>query len=614
MIQGVMVFIKFFKEFSIKAKLIVAFVSLIFLSIFIFGVVNYFSIRTVLLQDIREKQFLNFLQTAQADIGKTFAKGIETATLVGTNPTVIEWLASNEKDDKLKKINLGLIDQIQKEFDYFTVSTVSAVSHHYFKENFKLLDTVSSDDPDDSWFFNVLKADRRIVINYDYNKELDQTLVFIDSLIGDVKNPLGVVGLGIKPKNMMEKFKKGLITKSSIIWMVNDKNKILFSTNQETITQQLDELIPTELVSELQNLNKEKVFSNIDYQQAIYDMAVSPIEGTPYKMVSIAPVAELISILNPIKRNIFLLGSIFIILGIVSGVFISQQIVSPMTQLEVLAKSYATGDLRKDVANSLVNQNNELGKLAKAFWQMKKKIREIIQQASVSSKHIQQKSKELKTQAKTLANSASHQAASTEELSATIEQSMASIQQNNEAIFLLDKVFKRSIHSLRSGKDILHQVDSSMHHVSEKIQNIEKISKQTNLLALNASIEAARAGTSGKGFAVVAAEVQNLAEMTRQSSVGITELSNEAIEVSNKANEIFAKVIEDVESSFEMLTSMTSSAKEQELSMKQIIEIVSSSEMTAQDNAKVAELINEFIKNFGDEIADLATTVNQFTL
>jgi len=69
---------------------------------------------------------------------------------------------------------------------------------------------------------------------------------------------------------------------------------------------------------------------------------------------------------------------------------------------------------------------------------------------------------------------------------------------------------------------------------TDKIENmnftIQQIAEKVNMLSLNASIEAARAGEYGRGFSVVAQEISKLAEQTTTSAATISDLVAEEIE------------------------------------------------------------------------------------
>ena len=83
---------------------------------------------------------------------------------------------------------------------------------------------------------------------------------------------------------------------------------------------------------------------------------------------------------------------------------------------------------------------------------------------------------------------------------------------------------------MNSLQTVITNLSENFKMLTEKIEetnqfanDIQQITEQTNLLALNASIEAARAGDAGKGFSVVAQEIRNLADLTNNITVKITD-------------------------------------------------------------------------------------------
>lgn len=85
-----------------------------------------------------------------------------------------------------------------------------------------------------------------------------------------------------------------------------------------------------------------------------------------------------------------------------------------------------------------------------------------------------------------------------------------------------------SSYNISTQQEELNSEINKVVEVTEQINNILKsiqsIANQTKMLGLNASIEASRVGEIGRGFSVVANEIRNLAEKSKETALGITDL------------------------------------------------------------------------------------------
>jgi methyl-accepting chemotaxis protein len=128
-----------------------------------------------------------------------------------------------------------------------------------------------------------------------------------------------------------------------------------------------------------------------------------------------------------------------------------------------------------------------------------------------------------------------------------------------------------------------------MKEIAGKISIIEEIARQTNLLALNAAIEAARAGEHGKGFAVVASEVRKLAERSQAAAAEISHLSGSSVQVAEKAGELLAKLVPDIQKTADLVQEISGASAEQNSGAQQINKAIQQMDQVVQQNASYAE-------------------------
>jgi methyl-accepting chemotaxis protein len=151
-----------------------------------------------------------------------------------------------------------------------------------------------------------------------------------------------------------------------------------------------------------------------------------------------------------------------------------------------------------------------------------------------------------------------------------------------------------------------------MKSIAEKIVIIEEIARQTNLLALNAAIEAARAGEHGKGFAVVAAEVRKLAERSGQAAGEISELSSTTVNISEKAGEMLAKLVPDIQRTADLIQEIAAATGEQNAGAEQINKAIQQLDQVSQQNAASSEEMAATSEELASQSKHLQQTMSFF--
>lgn len=216
-----------------------------------------------------------------------------------------------------------------------------------------------------------------------------------------------------------------------------------------------------------------------------------------------------------------------------------------------------------------------------------------------------------------------------------LEEANVFLKEANQAILELTQDIKLSAATEIELAHKIQQLSSDTEQVKDVLLVIGDIADQTNLLALNAAIEAARAGEQGRGFAVVADEVRKLAERTQKSLIEINatinvivqsimdsseqmstnskkveELSQTAVNVENKINELATimgeatqltdKTVVNYIETGESITGIISS-------IEKINGLSTQNARSVEEIASAAEHMNKMTETLNDKLAEFRT-------
>ena len=304
---------------------------------------------------------------------------------------------------------------------------------------------------------------------------------------------------------------------------------------------------------------------------------------------------------------------------------ITRSITEPMKQALDVTSSLAKGDLTHQVA---VIHNDETGQLLRSINETSQSLSGIVGSITESSADILSSAEKSLAESSELASRNESQAAALEETSASLEEFRGSIEQTsystakaNELASNAVVISKMSGDNIDKNIDLMHNLAISAGQINEIITVLDSITFQTNLLALNASVEAARAGERGRGFSVVATEVRNLANRSAGSASEIRDLIQKIgaeihageVQIKETGTSI-RKSITSIETLHTIMNEISSTAREQTLSVEQIRIAMGQIDSATQLNSSLARESRNTAEGLKDHAQQMMETVASFKI
>ena len=327
---------------------------IISLAVVITGFLGYSNTKKALIDKAKSQDIIFIVKSMASKIDARISRAVETSYILARDPLSIQWIEGEEEDKNAENLVLKKIDNLASSYDYSNVFIAGIKTrHYYFRENSDENKTnekfvaLSQSNPADSWFDEMIKSKKEIALNVDYNRSMDDSFVFVNTIMGNLDNPVGITGVGLSLNEITKEFKEFKIGKESNLWMIDGKGIIQLSDIREDIGKSYGELLPKDVIAQIQNeavkgTENVKVSQYLDSNHKIIDYAYCKLSSSDWILYYEIPRTESISLTYTLRNNTILNVVLVLVFFMILFYVISQKIANPYKQVVLINQELET--------------------------------------------------------------------------------------------------------------------------------------------------------------------------------------------------------------------------------------------------------------------------------
>jgi len=113
---------------------------------------------------------------------------------------------------------------------------------------------------------------------------------------------------------------------------------------------------------------------------------------------------------------------------------------------------------------------------------------------------------------------------------------------------------------------------------------------------------------------VVASEVRKLAERSQKAAAEISELSSASVEVAEKAGDMLARMLPDIQKTAELVQEISAASREQDTGAEQINKAIQQLDQVIQQNAGATEEMSSTAEELSSQAEQLQSVIAFFKI